>query len=74
MTTSPATPGTTAGPHQAAVAAALARHGVGCRITRPAGTTPVLVTEPPAGPGGATIAIDPDPWAEQDLRLSNNGG
>jgi hypothetical protein len=69
MTTSPAAPGTAAGPHLDAVAAALARHGIGCRITRPAGTTPVLVTGPPAGPVGATVAIDPDPRAGQNLRL-----
>ena len=68
-TTSPAAPGTAAAPYLDAVAAALAQHGVGCRITRPAGTTPVLVTWPPAGPGGATIAIDPDPWAERELLL-----
>src|SRR5690242_6659065 len=65
MTTAPAA----LGPYLDAVAAALARHGVSCRITRPAGTSPVLVTGPPAGPGGATIAIDPDPWAVPDLRL-----
>jgi hypothetical protein len=69
MTTSPAAPGDTAGPHLAAVATALARHGIGCRITRPAGTTPVLVTGPPAGPGGATAAIDPDPHPGRDVRL-----
>jgi hypothetical protein len=69
MTSSPAIPGTAAGPHLDAVAAALAGHGVGCRITRPAGTTPVLVTGPPAGPGAATVAIDPDPWAGPDLLL-----
>lgn len=69
MTTSTTAPGDIAGPHLAAVAAALARHGVDCRITRPAGTRPVLVTAPPAGPGGATIAIDPDPWAAPELRM-----
>jgi hypothetical protein len=69
MTTSTAAPPTTAGPHLDAVASALARHGIGCCITRPAGTTPVLVTEPPAGPDGATVAIDPDPRAGRDLRL-----
>jgi hypothetical protein len=69
MTNSPAAPGDAAGPHLDAVAAALARHGVGCRITRPAGITPVLVTGPPAGPGGATVAIDPDPRAGRDLLL-----
>jgi len=56
-------------PYLDAVGTALARHGVGCRITCPAGTTPVLVTGPPAGPGGVTIAIDPDSWAEPELRL-----
>jgi hypothetical protein len=68
MTTSPTAPAD-AGPHLDAIAAALARYGVGCRITRPAAAAPVLVTAPPAGPGGATVAIDPDPWADQDLRL-----
>jgi hypothetical protein len=56
-------------PYLDAVAAALARLGIGCHITRPAGTSPVLVTGPAAGPGGATIAIDPDPHAGPDLRL-----
>jgi hypothetical protein len=56
-------------PYLDAVAAALARHGIGCRITRPAGTTPVLTTAPPAGPGGATVAIDPDPHAGPEPRL-----
>lgn len=69
MATSPAAPGDAAGPHLDAVAAALARYGVGCRITRPAGIASVLVTGPPAGPGGATAAIDPDPQADRDLRL-----
>jgi hypothetical protein len=69
MTTSPAAPGDAAGPHLDAVAAALAGHGIGCRITCPAGTTPALVTGPPAGPGSATVAIDPDPWADRDMLL-----
>jgi hypothetical protein len=66
MTTAPAA---ALGPYLDAIAAALARHGVSSRITRPAGTAPVLTTGPPAGPGGATVAIDPDPWAGPDLRL-----
>jgi len=66
MTTAPAA---ALRPYLDAVAAALARHGVGCRITHLAETTPVLVTGSPARPGGATIAIDPDPWAVPELRL-----
>jgi hypothetical protein len=69
MTTSPAAPGDAAGPHLDAVAAALARYGVGCCISRPAGTTPVLVTGPPVDRGGATVAVDPGPQAGRDLLL-----
>jgi hypothetical protein len=56
------------GQHLGAIAAALADHGVGCRVTRPAGT-PVLTTIPLAGPDAATVAIDPDMHAGPDLRL-----
>jgi hypothetical protein len=51
-----------------AIAGALADHGVGCRVTRPAGT-PVLTTVPLVGPDAATVAIDPDMHAGAVLRL-----
>jgi hypothetical protein len=69
MITGPAAPSAAAiGQHLGAIAAALADHGVGCRVTRPAGT-PVLTTIPLAGPDAATVAIDPDMHAGSVLRL-----
>jgi hypothetical protein len=73
MTTAPARPAETSGPaalalHLDAIAVALDSYGVGCRVTRPAGT-PVLTTESPAGPNSATVAVDPDLHAGSALRL-----
>jgi hypothetical protein len=73
MTTAPAlrtaSPGLAAvARYLAAVAAELDGNGIASRITRPAGT-PVLTTEPPAGPGAATVAIDPDMHVGPSLRL-----
>jgi hypothetical protein len=64
MTTAPAYPAPAASPdglarHLDAIAAALDTRGIACQITSPAGT-PVLTTKAPAGPDGATVAIDPD--------------
>jgi hypothetical protein len=69
MITGPAAPSAAAiGQHLGAIAAALADHGIGCRITRPAGSQ-VLTTIPLAGPDAATVAIDPDMHAGPVLRL-----
>jgi hypothetical protein len=69
MITGPAaTSVTTVGHHLDAIAAALTDVGVGCQVTRPAGT-PVLTTGPPGGPNAATVAIDPDMHAGPGLRL-----
>ena len=54
--------------HLDAIAAALDGYGVGYQVTRPAGT-PILTTGPPAGPGAATVAIDPDMHAGPDPQL-----
>jgi hypothetical protein len=56
------------GQHLDAIAAVLADQGIGCHVTRPAGT-PVLTTTPVAGPDAATVAIDPDMHAGSRLRL-----
>ena len=73
MTTAPAPraarPGLAAvARHLDAVAAALSGLGIASRVTRPAGT-PALTTGTPAGPDGASVAIDPDLHAGPGLRL-----
>lgn len=54
--------------HLAAVADALSESGIGCQVTRTAGT-PVLTTGPPTGLNAVTVAIDPDMHAESGLHL-----
>jgi hypothetical protein len=69
MITGPAVPNVAAiGQHLDAIAAVLADQGIGCHVTRPAGT-PVLTTTPLAGPDAAAVAIDPDMHAGSRLRL-----
>ena len=65
----PPAPAGDARQHLAAIAAALAGHGITSRLTR-LGGTPVLTTgQPAAGPDPATIAIDPVPGGGPVLRL-----
>lgn len=54
------------GQHLAAIAAALAGHGITSRLTRLAGTPVLTTARPAAGPDPATIAIDPVPGLRLD--------
>jgi hypothetical protein len=65
MTTGPgqprrAAPGEAARQHLTAIASSLTRHGLAGRLTRLAGTPVLTINDPAAGPGTATITIDPD--------------